>query len=128
MAITNPKLEKRIAELEARIEASKNQIDSSLIGVKNEVGDTISPAKYIRRNPLPILGAAIIVGFIVGKTASRKSKKSSNSKSSSTKGISSALGAELKYRLTQKGISLLMNLLEDKISSFSNKAEPKDEV
>lgn len=101
-------IEKRKEELESSLARIQGGIDRSLDEVKEDVIESISPGEIIRKYPLPIVGAAIVVGFFLGTS------KSSN-KNSSKSIVANSLGKSLKKRLTEKAADIALNYIEEKI-------------
>lgn len=100
-------IEKRKVELQNELTRIQEEIDKSIDGVKEEVVESLDPKAIIRKYPLPVLGGAILLGFLIGKP---KSKVSSNS-------TGSLIAGEMKKALTKKGLSLLSEMIESKLSS-----------
>tara|TARA_R110002126_G_scaffold120282_1_gene261448 strand:- start:6644 stop:6979 length:336 start_codon:yes stop_codon:yes gene_type:complete len=99
-------IQKKKVELENELTRIQEGIDKSIDGVKEEVADSLAPKNIVRRYPLHVLGASILVGFLIGKP---KSAGSSNS--------SSLIVSEIKKALAKKGLSMLGEMIEGKINS-----------
>tara|TARA_R110001599_G_scaffold84130_2_gene226629 strand:- start:31482 stop:31841 length:360 start_codon:yes stop_codon:yes gene_type:complete len=98
-------IEKKKIELENELTRIQEGIDKSIDGVKEEVVENLDPKTIIRKYPLHVLGASVLVGFLIGKP------KSSGSSSDSL------IASELKKALAKKGLSMLSDLIEGKMNS-----------
>ncbi len=94
-------IEKKKIELENELARIQEGIDKSIDGVKEEVVENLDPKTIIRKYPLHVLGASVLVGFLLGKP------KSSDS----------LIASELKKALAKKGLSMLSDLIEGKMNS-----------
>jgi len=97
-------IEKKKKELENELVRIQEGIDKSIDGVKDEVAESLDPKTIVRKYPLHVLGASLLVGFLIGKP---KSVSSSNSSSS-------LIASEIKKALTKKGLSILSEMIEGK--------------
>lgn len=122
--VTVSKLEKKKRQLEEELSKIQNGIDKSIDDVKEGVSTSMEPRNLIKKYPLPLVGASVLVGFLLGKE--RKSPASvRNSKSRNETG--SAISKELKRMLAKKGLSLLMDYLDDKVAELKeHKKAPRD--
>ena len=100
-------LEKKKQELEAELHQIQNELDTSLDQVRTDVSKKLDPKEMIRKYPIPVVGASMLLGFLVGHKG-----KSSTSKSSAGE-FSGALLAELKKLATKKAISFATDYIED---------------
>ncbi|MDR9419330.1 hypothetical protein [Gracilimonas sp.] len=112
-------LEKKKKELEEELVKIQGGIDKSIDEVKEGVSTNMDPKNIIRKHPLPAVGASVIIGFLLGRDRKDSSRVSSNN-SGSNFGIS----RELKRMLAKKGLSLLMDYLDQQISSMREKDKP----
>lgn len=103
-------IEKKKIELENELARIQEGIDKSIDGVKDEVVDSLDPKTIVRKYPLHVLGASILVGFLIGKP---KSSGSSN-------GSNSLIASEIKKALAKKGLSILSEIIEGKRNSREN--------
>lgn len=113
-------LEKKKQELEEELIRIQGGIDKSIDEVKEEVSSNMDPKNLIKKYPLPIVGVSIVAGFLLGrerKNYRRTSSKRYNSDSVSDSGIAK----EIKRMLAKKGLSLLMDYLDDKVTSLKEK-------
>lgn len=97
-------IEKKKKELENELVRIQEGIDKSIDGVKDEVAESLDPKTIIRKYPLHVVGASLLVGFLIGKP---KSMSSSNNSSS-------LIASEIKKALTKKGLSILSEMIEGK--------------
>ncbi|MEO9887448.1 MAG: hypothetical protein ABJR05_06475 [Balneola sp.] len=100
-------IEKKKIELENELVRIQEGIDKSIDGVKEEVADSLDPKSIIKKYPLHVLGASVLIGFLIGKPNS----------SSLSKGSGSLIGSEIKKALTKKGLSILAEMIEGKRKS-----------
>lgn len=105
------KLQKTKEELQQEIDNIENMLDDSIGKVKQEVS-TVDPREQIRQNPLPAVGIAIVAGFLLGKTGSKKKKGGSSSKNE----VGSAVWKEVKQRVLKIGVKKAGDYVEDYLS------------
>lgn len=122
--VTVSKLEKKKRQLEEELSKIQNGIDKSIDDVKEGVSTSMEPRNLIKKYPLPLVGASVLVGFLLGKER-KSSALVRNSKSRNETG--SAISKELKRMLAKKGLSLLMDYLDDKVAELKeHKKAPRD--
>ncbi len=107
------KIEAKKKELETSLSRIQEDLDKSLQEVKEDVGQTVAPKEIIRRFPLPVVGGAILLGFLLGTSGKRKNKSSRGTNTTVIDSITSSL----KRKVTQKVTDAAMNYLEEKLSS-----------
>ncbi|MGD8427446.1 MAG: hypothetical protein PVH63_07430 [Balneolaceae bacterium] len=100
-------LEKKKQELEEELHQIQRELDNSLDQVRTDMGKSLDPKEMIRKYPIPIVGASVLVGFLIGHKG-----KPGNMKSSAGE-LSSALFAELKKLATKKAISFATDYVEE---------------
>ncbi len=116
-------IEKKKQELEQELEAIQKGIDQSIDEVKDEVVNNLNPKTIIKKYPLPVLGASILAGFLLGSGRKNSTGKASNPYSST----GSAFSKEIKRMLAKKGAGLLLDYLENKIADLQQQKElPED--
>lgn len=103
-------LQNKKKELEAELRNIQDELDDSLDQVKSDVSAKLDPLEHVRRHPIPAVGLAIFVGFLLGKDG-HEHKHSSKSDAPGEK-LSSTLSYEIKRLITRKGISFMSNYLE----------------
>lgn len=103
-------LEKRKQELEQELHQIQDKLDHSIDEVRDDVSTKLDPKMMIRKHPLPLVGGAALIGFLMGY---RGRGHSSNGRSSSAGEFSGALLAELKKLATRKAISFATDYVED---------------
>jgi len=101
-------IEKKKQELENELVRIQEGIDRSIDEVKDEVAENLDPKTIIRKYPLHILGASILAGFLLGRP---------KTKGYNSSGSSSLLASEIKKALTKKGLSMLGEILDEKLNS-----------
>ena len=112
------KIEKKKEELKANLNRIQNDLDNSLVEVKEDVVQSLSPKEIVKKYPLHIVGVSIVCGFLIG---SKKSKKTSGPSSSSGNAILDSIGRSIKKRLAQKAIDTAMDFFEGKLSEKEEK-------
>ena len=116
-------LEKRKLELEQELADIQNGIDQSIDNVKEGVSTNMDPKNLIRKYPLPIVGASLIVGFLLGRE-----KTNSSSKVRSYSGHSdSPITKEIKRMVAKKGLSLFLDFVDNKVSALKHKSRETDD-
>ncbi len=111
------RLEEKKKELKAELENIQNELDESFDGVRSDVSSKLDPVEFIKKHPLEVVGASVLLGFLAGHSGKRKSRSDS-----SDDGISSTLMYELKRLATKKAISFATDYFEKFLS------EKKEEI
>ena len=116
-------LEKKKQELEQELASIQNGIDQSIDDVKEGVSTNMDPKNLIRKYPLPLVGASLVVGFLLGRE-----KKGSHSKVKSYSHRSeSPISKEIKRIVAKKGLSLLLDYVDNKVSELKHKSRETDD-
>ncbi len=105
------KLEQKKRELEAELDSIQHELDDSIDRVRSEVSDKLDPKSFIREHPLPVVGGALLLGFLLG----HKDRHSSGSSSASDGKFTNTLLYELKRLATKKALSFATDFMEQKI-------------
>lgn len=106
-------LQKRKRQLEEELQSIQDELDNSIIKVRNDLGSRLDPKTFIKKYPLPIVGASVLLGFLVGHK-----RRTNGTNSTSSKGeLSKTLLAEFKKIATRKALSFATDYME----SFLNK-------
>lgn len=103
-------IEKKKQELENELIRIQEGIDKSIDEVKVDVAESLDPKTIIRKYPLHVVGAAVLVGFLIGKP-----------KSTHKSGTGSLIASEIKKAVTKKGLSLLTDFIDTKLNSTREK-------
>ena len=111
-------LEQKKQKLREELEAIENALDKSIGKVKEEVSTTLNPKRVIRDYPLPALAASIAIGYLIGRD---RKKDTSYPEEKTKKAKKSVLASELKYALTRKGVRLLLDFVDQKVSELKQK-------
>ncbi|MEX0724449.1 MAG: hypothetical protein WD357_09930 [Gracilimonas sp.] len=114
-------LEKKKKELEEELIRLQNGIDKSIDDVKEGVSTGMEPKNLIRKYPLPIVGASVLVGFLLGRERKYSPRIPSKRENTGNSFSDSGISRELKRIITKKGLSLLMDYLDDKVASLKEK-------
>jgi hypothetical protein len=56
-----------VARAEEDIERAREQVTMSVLALRDEVSRQVDWRQWIRRRPVPFLGAAIVLGFLLGR-------------------------------------------------------------
>lgn len=109
------RLEDKKRSLEQELSRIQGDLDQSIDAVKEGVSDSLDPKKIVRKHPLPVFGAAVFVGFLLGGggNSGRGGRRGGSSDS-----IGSVIGNELKHQLTKRALSVLMDLIDQKIDEI----------
>lgn len=113
-------LEKKKQALEIELTRIQSDLDKSIDDVRDDVSDTFAPKSIIRKYPLPAVGAALVLGFLVGKEK-KKSTSGNRNKKESSNGVGSVVSHELKNVLTRKGVHFLLDYIENSIPRLKEK-------
>lgn len=101
-------LEQKKRELEEELERIQNVLDDSIIRVRKDLGSQLDPKKIIRRFPFPLVGASVLLGFLVGYK-----RNHSDSEQKSPRGeVSQTLFSEIKKLATRKAVHFASDYLE----------------
>lgn len=115
-ANNSKKLEKTKKELQEEIDKIENLMDGSLEKVKTDIS-SLDPRKYVRKNPLPAVGIAVVAGFLVAKSISSSSKKGEKS-ASKDENLSSAFWHEIKRIALRQVVSRTGDYIEKFLDEF----------
>ncbi|MCP9292912.1 MULTISPECIES: hypothetical protein [Gracilimonas] len=119
-------LEKKKKELEQELANIQNGLDKSIDEVKEGVSTGLAPKNLIKKYPLPIVGASVVVGFLLG--SNRKNSSSSSSKAYGSRSQSdSAISKEIKRMLAKKGLSLVLDYIDNKVAALKEKGHDSED-
>lgn len=120
-------LKKKKKELEEELVRIHDGIDKSIDDVKEGVSSNMDPKNLIRKYPLPIVGASVVIGFFLGRERKYSDHISSKRSNTGTSFSDSGISRELKRIIAKKGLSLLMDYLDEKVASLKeNKGSSGD--
>ena len=119
-------IEKKKQELEQELAEIQNGLDRSIDDVKEGVSYNLDPKNIIRKYPLPVVGASILLGFLIGKEPKKRPRVSSRSNDDLVR-PESRIVAELKRVLAKKGMSILLDILDQKIANIKEQKRPSDQ-
>jgi hypothetical protein len=114
-------LEKKKKELEEELIRLQDGIDKSIDDVKEGVSSGLEPKNMIRKYPLPIVGASVLVGFLLGRERKYSSGIPSKRENTGNSFSDSGISRELKRIIAKKGLSFLMDYMDDKVASLKEK-------
>ncbi|NGP76062.1 hypothetical protein G3570_05435 [Balneolaceae bacterium YR4-1] len=106
------RLEEKKKELKAELENIQHELDQSIDGVRSDMSSKLDPVEFIKKHPLEVVGASVLVGFLAGHSG----REGRRHRSSSDDGISDTLLYELKRLATKKAISFAGDYLEKFLS------------
>ena len=116
-------LEKKKQELEQELTNIQNGIDQSIEDVKEGVTTNMDPKNLIRKYPLPIVGASVVVGFLLGRN-----RKESNTKVREfSQSSDSPITKEIKRIVAKKGLSLLLDYIDNKVAALKEKGRETED-
>lgn len=116
MSKAQDKITEKKRQLESNLARIQEGLDHSIDEVKGGVVESLSPKEVVKKYPLPVLGASLLLGFLLGSKGG-SSKKVRVSTSST---IVDSVGKSLKKRLAQKAIDTVLDFIDDKLK------EPKE--
>ncbi|SMO68446.1 hypothetical protein [Fodinibius sediminis] len=108
------KLEEKKRALEAELNSIQHELDDSIDQVRSDVSEKLDPKSFIREHPLPVVGGAVVLGFLLGHNDERPRKRARSSSSSSDGKFTSTLLYELKRLATKKALSFATDFMEQK--------------
>lgn len=112
-------LEQKKLDLQKELAEIEDALDKSIGKVKEEVTTSLNPKRIIREYPLPALAASIALGLLLGRN--RKKGTISYQEERAKEKKKSAIANEIKYALTRKGIHLMLDFLDQKISEMKKR-------
>lgn len=112
-------LEKKKQELEQELVRLQSGLDKSIDNVKQGVTSNMDPKNIIKKYPFPVVGAAIVAGFLLGreKTPTKYLERTDRKRNSSP------ITNEIKRIAAKKALSLLLDYAEHKISDLKESKE-----
>ncbi len=116
------RIEAKKQELEANLERLQSGLESNLVNVKSDVTQSISPVEVVKKYPLPVVGAAVIAGFLLTRIGSGKTTK----KQSNNNVITDSITSSLKKRLAKKATDMALDYIEDRINSTKPSSNGSD--
>lgn len=108
------RIEAKKKELEANLDRIQSGIESNLEQVKSDVTQSVSPVEMVKKYPLPVVGAAIVAGFMLTRIGSGTGSKEKRKSSKSV--ISDSITSSLKKRLAKKATDTILDYIEDRIT------------
>lgn len=119
-------LEKKKKELEQELANIQNGLDKSIDEVKEGVSTSLAPKNLIKKYPLPLVGASVMLGFLLG--SNRKNSSSASSKAYRGRSESdSAISKEIKRMLAKKGLSLVLDYIDNKVAVLKEKGQQAED-
>ena len=115
MSRTPDQILKKKQELESNLVRIQEDLDKTIDDVRGEVTQNLSPSQIVKKYPLPVVGGAILLGFLIGTPAR------SRRKGSAADTITGSIGSSLKRRLTKKAVDIAIDVLEEKLSQKKRK-------
>tara|TARA_R110000868_G_scaffold37111_10_gene131523 strand:- start:5964 stop:6317 length:354 start_codon:yes stop_codon:yes gene_type:complete len=117
MSKAQNKITEKKQQLESNLARIQEGLDQSIDNVKGGMVESLSPKEVVKKYPLPVLGVALLLGFLLGSKGG-STKKSSSSTSST---FVDSIGKSLKKRIVQKAIDSALDFIDEKLK------EPKEE-
>ncbi|MEQ9308819.1 MAG: hypothetical protein RLN90_05140 [Balneolaceae bacterium] len=117
MSKAHDKINEKKRQLESNLARIQEGLDQSIDDVKGGVAESLSPKEIVKKYPLPVLGASLLIGFLLGsKGGSTKKVKSTTNRT-----IVDSISQSLKKKLTQKAVDTALNFIDEKLK------EPKEQ-
>lgn len=117
--------EQKKKELEAELSRIQTDIDQALDQVKTDVTSTVDPKEIIKKYPLPVVGAAFVIGAILGASGGKSSSKR-NGKGKDTS-IGGMLFTELKRLAIKKGVDMLGKRIDNSLTSRNSESDSSED-
>lgn len=111
MSRAHDKIAQKKQELESSLVRIQEGLDHSIDQVKGGFVESLSPKEIVKRYPLPVLGASLLIGFLLGSKGGSSKKRSSSTSST----IVNSISKSLKKRLAQKAIDTALDFIDDKL-------------
>lgn len=111
MSKTQNQIDKKKKELQSNLVKIQEGLDHSIEEVKENVSQRLNPKEVLKKYPLQVLGASLIIGFLIGRPENVAGRNSSSSNS-----ITGSIGRSLKKRITQKAVDTALDFIEEKLS------------
>lgn len=102
-------LEKKKRELKEELNLLQSQLDNSFDHVREDVSHKLDPVEFIKNHPLPVVGTAVLLGFLTGY-----SPKSTGRTYSGV--FSSLMWEEIKKIATKKALSTATAYIENMLN------------
>lgn len=118
----NTHLEQKKQQLRKELEEIEQALDTSIGQAKKEVATSLNPKRLIREYPLPALGASILIGFLLGKGKNTHGEFAGD-RGAARSGAKSMLMHEIKHAVARRGVHLLLDFLDQKISEAKSGGE-----
>lgn len=112
-------LEKKKQELEQELVRIQEDLDKSIDDVKEGVSYSLDPKNIVKKYPLSVVGTSLVIGFLLGRERKSSGSVSRYSRNDST----SAISSELKRILAKKGLSMLLDYLDNKVAELKKEKE-----
>ncbi len=116
MSRSADQIEKKKKELETSLSKIQSNLDRSMGEVRGDVAESLSPKEIVRKYPLPVLGASLLIGFLAGSTGRTKKRNYSSDT------LADSIGSSLKKRLTRKAVDVALDYLEDRFTKQEKKS------
>lgn len=96
-------------ELKANLVRIQDDLDQSITEVRGEVAESLTPKEIVKRYPLPVIGASLLIGFLLGSGGGSK-----GGKKSSKDGVAQSIGKSIRKKITQKMIDTALDYVDEK--------------
>lgn len=106
-------LEEKKRELETELEQIQFELDDSFHKVRSDVTDTLNPVRFIRSYPWAMIGASVLLGFLISGNRKKKSSSTKEKDDSSEGVFRPILFTELKKMAAKRAASIATGYLED---------------
>ena len=107
------KIEAKKLELESNITRLQQGLEQNISSVKGDVTQSVQPTQLVKKHPIQVVGAAVVLGFLLGYSGRNKSKKVRISKETN---ITDSIVNSLKKKVTQKAVDMAMEYVDSKLA------------
>ncbi len=107
----------RKTRLEDDIDLLEQSFENRYTRTKKRFLGSFKPVEFIKKRPLQMVGAALIVGLAVSITRRKKSKNDNGSASSGSPAFTGILYDEMKRLAARKAASYMTEWIDQRISS-----------
>lgn len=132
-------LEAELKALEERLGTAFTQIKDDVEGQVERTRNSVSPAWWVRKYPVYVLGAALFAGFLLAPRGSRSGREqasdtsdvrtdrgASGQRGSYTPGVTDLVTGEVKRLLMRKATNFIIDKIEETIDKNLAPRKKKD--
>jgi hypothetical protein len=115
MSIDTDKLKDRKEKLEAELQLLQTQLETTMQDIRGDVTARANPLYWIKKYPLPMVGAAFAAGLLISVTGNKKDDNGNGNRNGAGRAFTfgALLAVELKRVASQKLVGFLVNAYEN---------------